>query len=68
MRNFPEQIFGSKRLSPNFLSFLGFCFEVRSNFGRNAFIQEVILNALHFEPACEIEEGLIKRNQILQDS
>lgn len=32
-----------------FFCFLGFSFEVRSNFARNAFIQEVILNVLHSE-------------------
>lgn len=49
MRNFPEQIISSKKLLPNFLRVLGFCFEVRSNFAWNAFIQEVILNVLHSE-------------------
>lgn len=49
MRNLPEQVISSKKLLPNFLSFLGFCFEVRSNFAQNAFIQEVILNVLHSE-------------------
>lgn len=47
MRNFPEQIVSRKKLLPNFICFLGFCFEMRSYFAQSALTQEVILKVLH---------------------